>query len=220
MDSNSNYNSSTSLSHIDFSAIDNSFSSLNEGINDKINPIIHEIAGCIDVFLKAIKEDERDFLSIIKAFVEGKDINDPKFEGLSTGEDIFKIVFACSDSKNWRNNIKLIINSMIPSHRVFIYVIANLCIVKGINVSVINNGNGFLDAKDAFIISLNCSDCRDFIKNFFTIFKTIKKEQREQNNIMSVLNEVIKENINNCQSFLDLEGKDFTKLVSESLSSK
>ena len=37
---------------------------------------------------------------------------------------------------------------------------------------------------------------------------------------MSVLNEVIKENINNCQSFLDLQGKDFTKLVSESLSSK
>ena len=42
--------------------------------------------------------------------------------------------------------------------------------------------------------------------------KKIKKEQREQNDIISFQNKVIQKNINNCKSFLDLEGKDFIKL--------
>jgi hypothetical protein len=32
------------------------------------------------LFLSVIKEDERDFVKLIKAFLEGKDINAPNFE--------------------------------------------------------------------------------------------------------------------------------------------
>ena len=63
-------------------------------------------------------------------------------------------VFTYSDSKDWIKNIKVIINTIIPNERLFIYSISNLCITKGIDVSVINNGDGFLYTKDAFIISL------------------------------------------------------------------
>lgn len=80
-------------------------------------------------------------------------------------------------------------------------------------------GKGFLDARNAMIIALYCSDCKDFIKNYLKIFKVIKSEQKNHKNIISILKELIKENINNCQDFLDIENEDFVKIIIDYLQS-
>ena len=181
-----------------------------------MNPVvIHNLAENIEIILNVVVQDQRDIKSVLKAFAkeEGKDINDPNFEGLGYPGDIFKIVFACSDSKNWLKNIKIIINAIIPEQRTFIYVIEKLAVVMGVNIDDFNAGKGFLDAKDAMIIALYCSDCKDFIKNYLKIFKVIKSEQKEQKNIISILDEIIKENINNCQDFLDIENEDLVEII-------
>ena len=85
---------------------------------------------------------------------------------------------------NFAINIKLILAAVVEKERNFKTVIKALAENEKVDIES-KNEIGFMNAKDVFMIALNCNDCNKIKDNINIIMKVIKKEERTFNNILS-----------------------------------
>ena len=189
----------------------------------------------IHLLLKAIKEEERTFENIATFlnFVD-KNKNDCKLSkekeldkidivskdeiGFMNARNAFLIAFYCSDNYQLVKNIKLILKVIIKEERTFEKIMTVLNDFKNKNDCKLSPEKeldkididskdeiGFMNARNAFMIAFNCSDCYQLEKNIKLIMKVIIKEERTFDNIVTVLNDFVDKNENDCKTFLNFE---------------
>ncbi len=107
--------------------------------------------------------------------------------------------------------IKSILGALAETEKTFLKFAEAFANQEGLNLNS-QEEIGFMNAKDVFMIALNCNDCNKLKDNINIIMKLIKKEERTFNNIVTVLTEFIEKNENNCQNFLN--NQDITEICS------
>ena len=117
---------------------------------------------------------------------------------------------------NFAINIKLILAAVVEKERNFKTVIKALAENEKVDIES-KNEIGFMNAKDVFMIALNCEDCNKIKDNINIIMKVIKKEERTFNNILSALNDLVEKNENDCKKFLNPQDISEIILLSEDI---
>ena len=102
------------------------------------------------------------------------------------------------------SNIKYILAAVVEDQRNFKVVIKSFAKQENIDIES-KDEIGFMDARDVFMIALNCNDCNKLKENIKLIMKVIKKEEKTFDNIVTVLNDFVDKNENNCKTFLNFE---------------
>ena len=117
---------------------------------------------------------------------------------------------------NFAINIKLILAAVVETERNFKTVIKALADNEKVDIES-KNEIGFMNAKDVFMIALNCDDYNKIKDNINIIMKVIKKEERTFNNILSALNDLVEKNENDCKKFLNPQDISEIILLSEDI---
>ena len=102
------------------------------------------------------------------------------------------------------SNIKILLKAVVEDQRNFKVIINYLAKLENIDIES-KDEIGFMNAREVFMIALNCNDCYKLKENIKLIMKVIKKEEKTFDNIVTILNDFMDKNENNCKTFLNFE---------------